>query len=628
MSTIVSAAVGGCCPTVRPGPVPARVSAEAAQSRFKLNETIVIPQEAAARDLSSFSLSTRLAHVLRCTGHQLLGELDGLSYREFSLYRNCGRKTVEELRLLVRDVQLGTEPDKPAVNEPKEAAPRGWDYVWIPSYARELGVCDLPISTRLANVLESKGIVRLGDLHGLYLAEFEGVSSLGERTLGELVDLIRRVIAGEFRLTGGAYSIASVGSLPPLIDDCLAKLPAHWREILQLRFCGDVQRTWTLAEIGEKFGLTRERVRQIVEAALAGLRRIGSARLNEHLRGLASVCCAGVAPLTPALLAKWLGQSPARTRFAPVAYVRFVAELSPHVPVWLLGYRETLGSRTARHAEISTVLHGALREGQPGMPLADALAQVAERFGGKKPSVLEFLEALKRAHALVVDFSIPDQPTLRLRRLTSSDVTKAVLSASPGPLTAEEILAKGREKFGDEAVTWSTESIVRRFPPPKGIYLLGPGRYGLRRHFQLPDTMARAVRADVHRVLQRKKRPTSTGEMLAAYGFEWAQRINQYELACLLREDERFADLGRLLFGLKTWSILKRPYIEDLITKVMAKHGRPMTCRQLLAHLCRLRSVSPRSLARALWHHPMVRRYGSHSYGLKSWRAEASRRQS
>jgi RNA polymerase primary sigma factor len=53
----------------------------------------------------------------------------------------------------------------------------------------------------------------------------------------------------------------------------LSVLPLREREIVQLRFGIGTTHDHTLEEIGEKFSLSRERIRQILEAVLLKLRR-------------------------------------------------------------------------------------------------------------------------------------------------------------------------------------------------------------------------------------------------------------------------------------------------------------------------------------------------------------------
>lgn len=67
-------------------------------------------------------------------------------------------------------------------------------------------------------------------------------------------------------------------SLKVEIRDALASLPEREAEVLRLYFGLDVDYAMTLEEIGEKFNLTRERVRQIKEKAIRRLRHTSKSK--------------------------------------------------------------------------------------------------------------------------------------------------------------------------------------------------------------------------------------------------------------------------------------------------------------------------------------------------------------
>ena len=68
------------------------------------------------------------------------------------------------------------------------------------------------------------------------------------------------------------------------MDDVLASLTAREGRVLQLRFGLHDGRTYTLEEVGRKFGVTRERIRQIEVKALSKLRHPRhSRRLRDFL---------------------------------------------------------------------------------------------------------------------------------------------------------------------------------------------------------------------------------------------------------------------------------------------------------------------------------------------------------
>ncbi|KAB2852976.1 MAG: sigma-70 family RNA polymerase sigma factor, partial [Ignavibacterium sp.] len=61
-------------------------------------------------------------------------------------------------------------------------------------------------------------------------------------------------------------------SLKQEIKNILSELPEREAEVIRLYFGLDGEYAMTLEEIGEKFNLTRERVRQIKEKAIRRLR--------------------------------------------------------------------------------------------------------------------------------------------------------------------------------------------------------------------------------------------------------------------------------------------------------------------------------------------------------------------
>ncbi|MEK6572930.1 MAG: sigma-70 family RNA polymerase sigma factor, partial [Chloroflexota bacterium] len=65
------------------------------------------------------------------------------------------------------------------------------------------------------------------------------------------------------------------------VEDVLSTLPPREARILRLRFGLQNGRAYTLEEVGQKFGLTRERIRQIEGRAL---RRLRHPRRSRQLR--------------------------------------------------------------------------------------------------------------------------------------------------------------------------------------------------------------------------------------------------------------------------------------------------------------------------------------------------------
>ena len=197
----------------------------------------------------------------------------------------------------------------------------------VPEAARSLNPFELPLSTRLESALRRRNLARLGDVDGLAGRELQAVGNCGAGTLAELERLIKRAATGEFAAPEGAAR--KPADLVSLLDTLVAKLPARNRAILRLRLGADSGDKNTLAETGQQHGLTRERVRQVIEICVERIRRSGSLRLKFHLAQLEARCQKARQPLSAELFRQWLGPSAVNLRSSPDYYVRLLVLLHP-----------------------------------------------------------------------------------------------------------------------------------------------------------------------------------------------------------------------------------------------------------------------------------------------------------
>ena len=196
----------------------------------------------------------------------------------------------------------------------------------VPEAARGLNPFELPLSTRLEAALRRRNVSRLGDLNGVTEHELKSAGNCGAGTLAELAQLIKRAATGEFAAPEGAAR--KPAELVPLLDSLVAKLPARNRAIVRSRLGADSGDANTLAETGRPYGLTRERVRQVIEICVERIRRSGGPRLKFHLEQLAARCQKARQPLSGDLFRQWLGPS-AKLPSAADYYVRLLVLLDP-----------------------------------------------------------------------------------------------------------------------------------------------------------------------------------------------------------------------------------------------------------------------------------------------------------
>jgi hypothetical protein len=563
------------------------------------------------------TVSVRLSNILTYKKFRIFGDLHGLPLSDFRRFRNCGKKTVLELEGLVRTVQGGvTSADllqQQALLEPP------WDpnLLSVASAARELDPYGLPLSVRAENILKNLGVKHLADLEGITVSQLLELENCGTQTVREIQDLLRRAKAGEFDIAPDALQKLHPLDLLSQIDEMLLRLRTRDLELITLRLGGNGQPPAVLGIIGTQFNISRERVRQIVSKTLRQLPRRGGPKTRALLDRIASTCLKSVFPLTPALLLKW-APNPWPMRYRPEFYVRAIAEMCPNVPTWPEGqkYATNLDERSQA---VSRALESFLQAKPRPLSLAEALQAVRAAPKLRKISTHEFLDALRQTKYLRVQFPQPDRPEVSLKSLRLRDVARTILEASEQPLTPEDILAKAQAQFGAEFVPWTPIYAGNRLTPENGFYLLGPRSYGLRRHFSLPQSSWRSIRQDCLRALKRENHPVSSSEIVSGALFPWAPGTNSYELAQVLREDNRFIDLGKFLFALTAWGVEERDYIKDLIPKVLAEIARPATAAEVYEKLKRLRSLSPSSMSQQIRGTPRVQDYGFGHFGLKAW---------
>jgi hypothetical protein len=364
-------------------------------------ETIFIPQEARGTSLSSFLLSVRLQHVLRLRNITLVGDLHGRSFSEVSKYRNCGRKTLNELREFVHRIQGAhyspTKNLQAGLVPEQEPGPAVAGRFFVPAELQHLKISHLPISVRLEGVLRQIKVRQLGQLHGISAEDLRAIRNCGLKTIQEVGTLLARAINGEFSISAVALQGLSLSDLPNLIDSLIEKLSPRDKEWLLSRL-GAKGSIPTLEEVGQKAGVTRERVRQVVEKSRGFLRKAGGPKLGHLLRKIADDCSRLVCPLTPDLFAQWMQPSNKAWQYELEFYPRIAHELNPRIPFWSNGQEPAICRDKSTEAVVQYV-EDVVREAGRAIPLSRAF-QTLKRGRLRRLTVQEFLSTLHHARSV------------------------------------------------------------------------------------------------------------------------------------------------------------------------------------------------------------------------------------
>jgi hypothetical protein len=293
-------------------------------------------------------------------------------------------------------------------------------------------------------------------------------------------------------------------------------------------------------------------------------------------------------------------------------------QIAPSIPVWGLEIgHETLDK--SQRDEINSALENWLPTKGERPTAKDAFEHLRGESKLNQLSVATFFSVLQRPRRIILDFPRADEPRLRLRRLRLFDVALPVLAESTEPLTPEIIIERARARFGADAVMFAGRTAENALAAHADVFRLGPRSFGLRQHFVSSEADWPVLREQFIQLLRKENRPISTIEVCDKRSIALPPRMNSYELAEVLREDARFIDLGRRLFGLAKWGVEEREHIKDLLPKILTQAGRPLTTSEMYERLTKFRSAAPTALSTILRNHPKILRLDFGHYGLRSW---------
>ena len=406
-------------------------------------ERIFIPAAERGRSVKALMLSVRLRNVLDTKNVNLIGELHGRTYGEFSKWRNCGRTTVLEIRELVRKLQSGGNGGDLYF---QSATPVNVALLNVPLEIHELRLIELPLSVRLENTLEYLGYSSLGHLDGKDVGDLLKVKNCGRKCIIELRELIARATTGEFSVVAHGNIGLNLLEVVRSIDLGLSRLSRRNRTIFEERIFGAKGNPRTLEDVGSQFKMTRERVRQIVKGVMNKVRRGGGPKLVRALEAVARECELHICPLTPELFTHWIndGKLSRPSQF----YVNALDMLESTIPAWT--HRPTReGGDDPDLENIENSVENWMRQSCAHPTLAEVYVQLRKQTPFRNLQVGMFLAAMRRARKIIVDFPEPGRPKLRLRRLRILDFARAVLLDSAEPLTPEKIVERAKVRYGE-----------------------------------------------------------------------------------------------------------------------------------------------------------------------------------
>lgn len=599
-------------------------------------EKIHIPL--AIRDLPISYLvdSTKLRNLFYSIKVKILGDLQDFRIEQIRKIRGVGDSTFTQFQKLVEKAQK-SEFDKYLEGKQTDSFKRDLfkclhRKIFVPENVKNISVNHINFSTRLINILCNLNIEKLGELEKFTFDDLKSVPRSGKDSIFELWQFVafkqknadeRKNLPEELEVNlpvETALSELSLNGLLKFINDFVGNLPEREQEVVLSRFGGAAdERILMLEEIGEKLRVTRERIRQMESDNLKKLKKRLSGISENALEKIKSDIEAAVCPLTARFLIYLTGNDYALFVYPPNFYLHLLKKLAPEI--FISAGSQTPVQSTKNVSQLSRKIKVFLDEQTDFLTSAQVFEQLSIRGMLDGYGINDFFEAIRNKKIIIENGDSPEILLIATDKnwLTMTEIARQVLLQSEHSLTATEIVRRAKEMFGAEIDMPSVNSIANLPGYEQDFYLLGKKTIGLRQHFQLPEEQWIDVRNDFYRLLSEKKRPVSTTEAISKKLFDWTNQTTAAEATVVLREDERFKDLGRFLFALSEWQIEEREPIKDLIVKVLREAKMPLTATEIGEGIQRYRSAFTAALSTSLNNYEAIKKYNFGYYGLNEW---------
>lgn len=245
--------------------------------------------------LGVLGLSARPYNALMGDGITTIGQLAAMSREQIREVRNVGEKSLaeieEKLTAYLSEHPLPDEAEKgPSEPEAQAVEPLLSQPLSPPPDPTPLGV--LGLSARPYNALKRAGITTIGQLAAISRKQIWEVRNVGEKALAEIESKLEAYLADPSRFKAPAVAkespplplapppdsempdtSADEQTLPVQVEKWLSVLTDRQRQVIRWRYGLDGSEPETLEEVGQRLGITRERVRQIQSKSLKRLRR-------------------------------------------------------------------------------------------------------------------------------------------------------------------------------------------------------------------------------------------------------------------------------------------------------------------------------------------------------------------
>jgi hypothetical protein len=540
-----------------------------------------IPGVVARIGIEGLDLSVRSYNALKAHGINNLGQLLQLSDSELLDYDNLGRKSLADVKRAIAKVLSAPDMAAEYANQGASAgsaipddgnrlSPGGWN---TPTYRPEL--LDTPIdlldlSARPTNVLAHLQVLTVGQLLNYPKRELVSAENIGRKSMAELEAKLFSYLSGPLNpATEPEGTILPIGEpsrtagIKEFVDQILCCLPDRQREILADRYGLWDGIAETLQDIGDKLGLTRERIRQIEAKGLKRIRRLyGHGRISSYIfEKIRSQIAAG----------------------------------------------ESAMNGVISEDEIVDALAVGCTEEQSGLAL-----EFLQDVNSSVDNLLARSLVEAESGVYCVDRSTADTYQEVLRAIES------ILQSREKPLTEGLLLKEITSRFGDSLNAPQSRLAPRILGVSSKVSRLRNGTVTLSQWTEFRSHNAPGVAEAALRVLGR---PAHFREITEKVGslFGEARSLNERTIhQALLTNRKQFVWIKNGTYGLAAWGLKKPPFLKDRLIELLSVARYPLPLWHLEEKVLEVCNCKLKSIRMTLDLNPkLFAKFGGEQYGLQ-----------
>lgn len=460
-----------------------------------------------------------------------------------------------------------------------------------PPWLSSMDLSHLDLTVRIGNVFHNQSLSRVSDIGALTMADLLKFPNFGRTSIHQLADILRQALLDGPRGSEEEVSRCTAEHLLEAVHLSLATCSERERDIL-VRRMGLSCPTETLAEIGDSYGVTRERIRQIEAKVVDRLIRrevwddLLAAKLHVLLAdrefplpllGAEAIdpWFTGVAAHRDAvryLITNMCQAAVSLVEVDGVEYLSFLNQDSWHEIV-----------ATARRLLASGVDHQWTEEDcQHYVKLL--VPDEAREFAG-------LLWEISSKWCHFADDG--ETRTLISYGRGVDQVVEAVLLESDIPLHYNEIAIQATARAGREL----DERRVHNAAAEVG-YLFGPGTYGMLKHISLPRAAWEALADEAAEIvieapLDRQWHASELIDLLIERGVTLPDRFDKYQLDIALKQAGQLHPLGRMVWTkCEAANEGARVDIRQAVIAILQDAREPITSTELRQRLVAVRGIN------------------------------------